>query len=250
MHVKKWCRINDKIEIEKYYDARYGAPGKPRQKKEKATPEDVARQNFWKKCQYLRRTMELNFRGGDLFVTLTCRPEERPTDEDAPRVIRAFRDKVAAEFKRQGWQFKYIITCETGKRGATHWHMIVNSEYSAKTTTWDIIRRHWTRGRPKMVALDDNRDYKQLAEYIVKETRYRMERERTIEKLSYISSRNLIRPQEHKRKMKAKKWKNPPTAPKGYMIKPDSVINGFNKYTGLPYQKYTIVRIRTGKEAG
>lgn len=51
-----------------------------------------------------------------------------------------------------------------------------------------------------MTPLDDNRDYKALAEYIVKETKKRMDKEQTIEKLSYMCSRNLIRPVERKKR--------------------------------------------------
>ena len=36
-YIKTSCRIRDKIEIKKYYPAKYGAPGQPRGKKEKKT---------------------------------------------------------------------------------------------------------------------------------------------------------------------------------------------------------------------
>ena len=249
-YIKKECQINDKIEVEKYYPARYGAPGMPREKKEKKTPEEMARQNFWKRCQYLRRTMELNFKGGDLHVTLACRTEDRPSKEDAPAVIREFRDKVAREYKKRGWEFKYIITCETGSRGAVHWHMITNNMQDGVTSTWDIIRKYWTRGRPWMVPMDENREYGQLADYIVKETGKRIKQENTIEKLSYMASRNLIRPVEKKKKVDARRWNAVPVPPKGYRLKEESLLNGFNKYTGLPYQKYTLYRIDDGKRKG
>lgn len=250
MYVKKQCIINDKIEIEKYYDARYGAPGLPREKKKKATPEEMAKQNFWKRCQHLRRMMELNFQGGDLYLTLTCRTEDRPSLEDAPLVIRQFRDKVVKDYKKQGWECKYIITCEVGSRGAVHWHMILNNQKSDKESAWDIIRRHWTRGRPFLEPLDQDRDYKKLAEYIVKETAKRIEKEQTLEKLSYISSRNLIKPEEVKEKKRAKRWSNPPKPPKGYELVESSVVNEINRFTGYPYQKYTVRRIQEGGGRG
>ena len=50
IYIIKTCKINNKVEIEKYKDGRYGAPGVPREEKRKATPEEVARQNFWKRC--------------------------------------------------------------------------------------------------------------------------------------------------------------------------------------------------------
>ena len=247
-YIKKECHINDKIEVEKYYPGRYGAPGMPREEKRKKTPEEMAKQNFWKKCQYLRRTMELNFKGGDLHVTLTCQTEKRPTVEEAPKVIRDFRDKMARAYKKQGWEFKYIITCETGQRGAVHWHMICNNMQSAKIGTWDMIRKNWSRGRPYLVPLDDDREYGRLAEYIVKEHKRKTEQGETMEKLSYMCSRNLIRPVEKKEKVDARGWRTVPKAPEGYYLVEETLINEINKFTGLPYQKYTLRRLQAPQE--
>lgn len=242
MYVVKRCRINDKIEIEKYYDGRFGAPGMPREHKRKATPEEMAKHNHWRKCRELRRILELNFKGGDMYLTLTCRTEERPSLEGAPKVIRQFRDRLAREYKKRGWEFKYVITCEVGSRGAVHWHMILNNMQEGNASSWDMVRKHWTRGRPFMEPLDEDRDYKKLAEYIVKETTKRIEKEQTKEKLSYIASRNLARPKEQKKKVRAKSWKRIPVPPAGYHLKEDSLVNGINKFTGLPYQKYTLLK--------
>lgn len=240
MYVKKSCRIHDKIEIEKHYDGRFGAPGMERAEKKKKTPEEMAKQNHWRRCRELRRIIELNFGGGDWHVTLTCRKEERPSPEDAVKIIRAFRDKLRTAYKKQGWDLKYVISCETGERGAVHWHMIVNNMHNEVTSTASLIRKLWARGRPYFSPLDDTGDYKTLAEYIIKESTRRMENEETIEKLSYMVSRNLIRPTVQEEKVAATKWTKIPKAPKGWYLVKDSLVNGFNKFTGLPYQYYTI----------
>lgn len=242
MYDKISTTIKDKVEIHKHYTGRYGAPGMPREKKRKRTPEDVARQNYWRKCRELRQTIELNFEADDFHVVLTCRKEDRPDQEEAVRTIREFRDRLRKEYKKQGWQLKYIITCETGQRGAVHWHMIINNMHSAETTTEKLIRKQWTRGRPYFSPLDDTGDYKTLAEYIIKETTRRMEEGKTIEKLSYMSSRNLIRPKDktEAERIRSNRWRKDPKIPKGYYLVPESLVNGKNKYTGLPYQYYTI----------
>lgn len=242
MYIKKSCKIKNKIEIEKHYDGRFGAPGMPREEKKKKTPEEMAKQNHWRKCRELRRTIELNFSPGDWYVVLTCRKEERPDKENAPKVIRMFRDKLRSEYKKQGWELKYVITCETGERGAVHWNVIVNDMHNRKTSTADIIRRLWQRGRAHFTPLDDSGDYQQLAEYIVKETKKRIDGEETAEKLSYMSSRNLIRPLVKEKKVKAKSWRRNPEIPKGWELVPGTLLNGINKFTGLPYQYYTIRR--------
>lgn len=244
MYIIKTCKINDKVEVEKYYPARYGAPGMPREKKRKPTPEEMAKHNYWRRCRELRRIMELNFHGGDMYLTLTCQTDKRPSIEEAPAVIRAFRDKVAREYKRRGWVFKYVITCEVGSRGAVHWHMIANYMQDSKGSSWDIVRKHWSRGRPFLEPLDDDRDYKRLAEYIVKETGRRIENGQTMEKLSYIASRNLRRPVERKKKVDARRWRAKPKVPDGYRLVEDSLVNGINRFNGFPYQKYTVVRIK------
>lgn len=242
------CDIRDRREISKHYSGRYGAPGKKREKKGKPTPEDMARQNAWRKRRYLRRLIELNFGPGDWHVILTCRPEDRPSKEDAPGVIRKFRDRLREEYKKQGWTLKYIITCEIGERGAVHWHMIINHMHNDRTDTAELIRKHWSRGRPKFVPMDDTGEYGKLADYIVKETTKRIEKGETIEKLSYTPSRTLNKPVEKVEKVNARSWKKDPVIGKGWELVPGTLVNGINKFTGLPYQHYTIRR-KEGEDA-
>lgn len=248
MYVKKSCRIHDKIEIEKHYDGRFGAPGMPRQPKRKKTPEEMARQNLWRRCRELRRIIELNFGEGDWHVILTCRPEERPDKEEAPKVIRAFRDKLQRAFRKQGWDLKYIITCEIGERGAVHWHMIVNNMHNDGTSTASLIRKLWARGRPYFTQLDGSGDYRKLAEYLTKESSKRAKKGETGEKLSYMASRNLVRPTVKEEKVDAVKWNKQPRIPAGWCLVEGSLVNGINKFTGLPYQYYTI-RKEAGEDA-
>lgn len=242
-YLKLVCQINDRLEIEKHYDYRCGAPGMPREKRGRKTPEQMARQNLWRKQRYLRRLIELNFRAGDWHVTLTCKKEERPSKEEAPAVIRKFWAKLREAYRRRGWVLKVIITCETGERGAVHWHMIINDVHDDKDSTAKLIRQLWTRGRTYFSPLDDSGDYKTLAEYIIKETAGRIEKEGTVEKLSYMRSRNLTEPEIHREKVEAKSWRKEPKVPKGWELVKGSLINGINKFTGFPYQYYTLRKL-------
>lgn len=195
----------------------------------------------------LRRLIELNFSEGDWHIVLTCAKDERPDKETAPKIIREFRDKLREAYKKEGWKLKYIITCETGSRGAVHWHMITNNMHNDRTSTAKLVKGLWTRGRPYFSPMDAGGDYKALAEYIVKETANRIEKENTMEKLSYMPSRNLIRPEIKKQEVRASRWRREPKAPDGYYVVPDSVVNGVNKFTGFPYQHYTIRRLENGE---
>lgn len=242
MYIRNEVKINDKIEIEKHYNWNAGAPGIDRERKSNKTPEAMAKQNLWNRKKELRRIIELNFTGGDLHVTLTCRPDKRPDMTEAMKVIRQFRDKLRAKYKKQKWECKYIITTETGERGAVHWHMIINHMQNEETSTTKMIWELWDRGRPYFVPMDDSREYEQLADYIIKETSKRIAEGKTLEKLSYMCSRNLIRPVVKRYKIRKKAWAKTPKVPRGYVL--ESLRNGINPYTNLPYQHYTLRKIQ------
>ncbi len=248
MYTINKCKIKDKIEYEKHYSGRYGAPGIKRAPRTKKTPEEMKKQNEWRRKRDLTRTIDYNFGESDLHTTLTYTKEERPTREEAYKIIRWVRDKLRKIYKKYGWEFKYIITTEVGKRGAVHHHMIISAHSNDKTNTSKEINKLWKKGRAFFVHLDDTGDYKALAEYIIKgagETE-----EGKVEKLSYMASRNLIKPPVIRKQVKAKRWREEPRIPKGYYLVKDSLINGWNKFTGLPYQYYTIKKIKRGDDDG
>lgn len=242
MYDKITCRIRDKVEVSKHYSGRFGAPGMKREEKRKPTPEEMAKQNHWRRCRDLRRLMEQNFEKGDWHVTLTCRKEERPTKEEAPKVIRDFLGKLRGEYKKRGWDFKYVISCEVGDRGAVHWHMVVNSMSNEETNTHKLIQNLWERGRPYFSPLDNPDDLSKLVDYMVKEASKRIDKGETIEKMSYSRSRNLKKPKERREKVRSTGWRKEPKIPEGWELVPGSLVNGVNKFTGLPYQHYTIRR--------
>jgi hypothetical protein len=249
MYIKTICQIKEKIEIEKRYDGRRGAPGQSRDKRRKKTPEEMRKQNQWRKEREVRRLIELNYEGDDFHVILTCTKENRPeNNEQAKKIIRKFRDDLKNDYKKHGWICKYIITEEVGVRGAIHWHMIINNMHSDITTTEKLIRKHWKMGRPHVTPLDDSGDYKKLAEYILKQSGDQEEGD--TRKTSYMCSRNLIRPVVRKEKKEARSWRKDPKAPKGWYVVANTLINGLDKFTGLPYQHYTIKRKPGGREDG
>lgn len=120
--------------------------------------------------------------------------------------------------------------------------MIINNCHSDGESTAGLIRKLWDRGRPHFSPMDDSGEYGRLAEYIVKSTSKRIDAGETIEKLSYMASRNLIRPKVETKTVQANKWSKEPRVPKGWELVRDTLLNGINKFTGLPYQHYTIRR--------
>lgn len=65
-------------EVEEKHTGRYGARGQKRQKRRKATPEEIAKQNQWKKERDVRRLIKWNFGIGDYWFTLTYKKGSRP----------------------------------------------------------------------------------------------------------------------------------------------------------------------------
>lgn len=65
-------------EVEEKHTGRYGARGQKRQKRRKATPEEIAKQNQWKRERDVRRLIKWNFGIGDYWFTLTYKKGSRP----------------------------------------------------------------------------------------------------------------------------------------------------------------------------
>lgn len=244
-YVKKTYVMRETIEIEKYHNGRYGAPGEKRIKKKKATPEQVKRQNLWQAIKKLRRKINANFGVDDLHCTLTYNRENRAAAREAKRILVKFLRSLKKEYKKAGYELKYIITTEYENK-AIHHHMIVN----AIPETVKLIRLLWQQGRPYFVPLDDAGDYGKLAEYFVKETEKTFKDPSNPNKLRYSCSRNLITPEAKKEIITAATFRKDPAPVKGYYIDKNSIHTGINPVTGYQYQSYTMIRIKERGEKG
>lgn len=248
MYTKKTWYLLRTVEVEKTYQWRYGAPGMPRSAKKKATPEDIERQNQWVAEKKLRRTINLNFKGDDLHLILTYRKDNRPEKEQQPKILKDFLKDMRRDYRKAGCQFKYILATEYGSRGAVHHHLIINNITQDGISTTRLVTKNWKYGRPMWVPLDDTGEYKDLAEYIIKDTSKSFRMEGNPFKQRYTCSRNLEKPVPVVEKMSASRWRDEPKiTPKmendGWWLDYDSIVTGFNRVTGYPYQYYTLRRI-------
>ena len=274
-----WC-----IEHELYYRGRYGAKGEKRAAKRKPTPEQIKKQNQKNKENRIRRTIQLNFRPGDWWITLKYpRGTRKPLDEvmgDFGRFTRKLREK----YKKLNAELKYIYRVEIGERGGIHIHLVLNRVDDPKNDL--IISDAWTRARKAtpledmiedglcpadgMAHLDHVRavgNGKELAEYIAKEQPKELEDgtgipQEDYRKMSRIgSSRNLLRP-EPERKVYSH-WtikrlielgaEGINTAKsryrtEGYCVDKETWVTGVNPVTGMSYLHYT--EIPTGRRKG
>lgn len=245
MYEKKEFHCGDLIEVEMHHKGNYGAPGKRREKKKKATQEEIRAGNERNARKKLRRMINTNFRQGDIHLVLTYQKELRPTPEESKKILRNFKDALARRYKKNGEEFKWILVTEY-KNKAIHHHMIVNSPEGYDPSK--DIAALWKRGRPKETRLDDSGNYSQLADYLIKETEKTFREEESPMKARYSHSRNLKEPVVKKKTVRAKSWKKV-SVPKGYYLLTDSFFEGINPVTGHRYREYTLQKIPIrGKE--
>lgn len=233
--------FGDTIEIEEKHTGRYGAKGQKREKREKPSPEDIKRQNQWKKKRDIRRLIKWNFKKNDYWITLTypkgCRPSVKEIMGDIQKMIRKVRDR----YRKLGQELKYIYRIGIGSKGGRHIHILVNRIEGTDT----IMSDAWKKGHVNFRMLYEEGGYKELADYIAKE----LEEWEPEGMKRFHPSRNLIRKEPEEKEIRRRnlvdKQGNPiyPKAKKGYYIDPDSVKTGINKVTGFAYRHYTLVKL-------
>lgn len=235
------------MQIEKCYPGNYGAPGMPRKKKKKRTPEEIQRQNETNRWKKVQRLILANFKEGDWHLILKYLPKNRPGSyKEALKHRKKFIDEMRKEYKKAGIPFKWIAVTERGKkRGVLHHHMIIEDVTENDLITVQIVKKLWQHGGVQFVSLYEDGEYEKLAEYIVK-----AETKEERGWCTYSRSRNLIVPKPKKQKIYRKRWLKEPRAPVGWYVVKDSVVNGENPYTKAPYQHYTIKKLRGGPDDG
>ena len=68
-YIRQRWDCGDTVEIEEKHTGKYGARGQTRQKRRKATPEEIAKHNQWKRERDVRRLIKWNFRERDYWIT-------------------------------------------------------------------------------------------------------------------------------------------------------------------------------------
>lgn len=244
-YIREIWYFGNTVEIEEKHTGRYGAKGQEREEKRKATPEEIAKQNQWRRQRDVRRLIKWNFSPGDYWMTLTYKKGDRPTWEQMKKDLGKLIRKVRTKYRKKGWELKYIYRLAIGKKGGPHVHLLVNREADQETGTDRIVSELWENGHVYFASLYDAGGYVKLSEYITKP----LEEHEPDEIKRYSCSRNLVRKEpkqkEIKRRSLVDRHKQPiyPKAPKGYYVDPESVKMGINPYTGYVYRHYTLVKI-------
>lgn len=136
-------RQGDVIDVEEFYDGRYGGPGTGRAKRAKPTEEQMRVVNAQNKAKRCRQRMLEYFKEGDIFATWTYEVRNRPPDMQA--ALKDFQKAmryVRREFKKRGYEVFWIRNIERGTKGAWHIHLVINEIGD----TASIITKAWTKG--------------------------------------------------------------------------------------------------------
>lgn len=244
-YIRETWECGETLEIEEKHTGRYGARGQKREKKKEPTPEDIARQNQWKRVRDLRRLTKWNFNTGDCWITLTYQKDLRPSWEEMMKHMEKFIRQLRIAYKKYDWTLKYIWRPQIGKRGAIHIHILISAYSNAETRTEKLVREFWPHGSPNMKVVYDLKNG-DLAEYIAT-PRQEWEPE---EAKNFHPSRNLIRKEPEKETIRRRSLIDKqgrirePKAPKGYYIDENSIEKGINPVTGYAYRRYILVKMQ------
>lgn len=256
MYWQERYKFLNSIDFEYKWAGKYGAKGEKRKKRKKPTPEQIKKQNQWKRERDVWRKIRWNFFQGDYWVTLTFPEGTRKGIDEIKKIMRNFIQNIRRAYRKAGEELKWIMRIEIGKRGGAHIHLVIN-RIRGKPETAEIVQRYWKKhGYINFTPLYEEGDYKKLANYIVKPLPDKEEYEQISlfseeerkECSRYSCSKNLIVEEPEKkvylRRTVEKIIKNGPTPTPGFYIDPESIACGVNEYTGLSYLRYTEIRIK------
>ena len=233
----KRYRFKNAIEVEEYHTARYGAPGQKRQKKRKAIPEEIDKINQYNRVKTARRKLRANFDVHDYFTDLTYRRDERPPDMAAAKKdFKKFIREVRKQYKKHGYELKWMRNIEVGTKNGWHIHLIINRY----PETDIILAEAWKKGKVINQLMYEKGEFRKLAEYITKTPKT----DPRLKESDYSTSRNLPIPEpKEKVYLKWESWRNV-RVPQGFYLDVDSYHEGVNPVTGFRYRHYTLIRIK------
>lgn len=212
-------------------------------KRDRKTSEEIRNANMRQAARKLTRKINANFRPGDWHVVLTYGRGSKPSKEAAQKNIKRFLGCLRKEYRKCGFELKYIQVTEYLSKSIHH-HVIINNINDGKVTSADLVRKLWKdKGNPKFVGLYDDGEYSRLADYFVKETEKTFRSAESPFRQRFSCSRNLINPKPECRIRTSRNgWAMNPKPRDGYYIDQDSLYNGTDKL-GYPYQRYVMVKI-------
>ena len=201
------------------------------------TKEAVRKNNDLMAVWRLWMLLANNFDASGSHVTLTYAG-------DAPNKEQAAKDRVnmlrrlKRAFARENQELMYVIVTEY-ENARIHHHMVINSQDVGMITSL------WGKGSVHFTALREEGDFRDLAEYLIKETTKTFRDPDSQHKHRYARSKNLIMPATVKQEVSLAALEDDPVAIKGYYIPKERVRRYEHPVTGLEHLEY--VEIAMGK---
>ncbi len=239
-YIKKTITCCGEIEIIKFYGGMLGNHSKRGNAKKAAESvlKKVEKHNFKMAAKKLYNLLRANFDTGDWHLALTYRPDIDVTPDTAEKEMHNFLKRLRYRCKRDGITLKYIWNTDVSAKGKIHHHIILPKAISLQTLDglWRLGRVHDNS------RLYPDKDFYGLACYLIDPShKGELPDTHVKNKKRYKCSNNLIRPVVDYEIIHAARWSAAPRAPKGYRIKPDSLYNSIDDFTGYPYQSYVLI---------
>ena len=237
-YIKRTIYAGDEIYVTKINAPMFGNHNS-RSERVKPTAPAVKKCSDFRAAELCEAKLKLNFRPHDWHIALTysCPPEEQ-TDERCSKDLRNFLDKLKRRCIKNGITLKYLKMTEKGVRShKIHHHLVLPQEISIS-----MMYECWSFGQIRILnTLYANGDFKGLAEYFVDKTKGgQKDDDRKKGEHRFTFSRNCKEPKITYELIHFSRW-NKPAAPKGYIVKQDSIRTGTTS-AGFPYQRYTLIR--------
>ena len=236
-YIKRTVKVGDYIEEKKYYTARCPGQHIPRKGNYSETTEEQWKVNERNSIEKLRLLIMGNFGRDDIWMDLTHQGDE-PDLKTAKREFDNFIARLRRRYRTAGHELKWVASMESdGHR--VHHHMLLNNI----GLTRKDLEQIWGLGKIPRKAYQpydgEPEDAKNVAHYLVKESRDTYNQAGALQKQRWRASRNLTKPVIKKEVIHSKSWVEKPKPKKGYYI--DCVQNGYDAY-GRPFQFYRMAK--------
>lgn len=234
------------------YKGNCGSKSDVRGKRQKATPEQVSKQNQYNRIKKIRLYLQANFYQNDIYITLKYPKGTRKSKDEFIKDINQFQRSLRREYKKRGEELKWIRRLEIGRRGGLHAHYVINRIYGVELLTYKC----WQHGSAHFTYLSEEGGMAALANYFAKELPEEVEQLKFIDEdtkqfVRYSRSRNLIEPKKEEKTFKRRTMRKilkeicdgTRQAASGFYIDKSSIRIGVNPYTGYSYCYWRELRI-------
>ena len=232
-------RMTNSIEVIECHTARYGAPGQPRQKKEKPTKEAVRKNNQRRKERRCSRMVDKYFNEDDYILDLTYRKENRPADmKECVEHLQKFFRKLKREYGKRFYELFWIRNIEVGPRGAWHVHVVMNRIDGADYLIKDLWKEH---GGVYFQFYQDTKDRgEDIGAYIAKSEVSAPDK---IVESAWSHSRNIEEVEPEETVISGQSMNDKPRTPKGYYLDKNSYHDYVNA-EGYRVREYTFRKLK------